>query len=266
MPDIKTTISQQTYYMKMGSGPVLILLHGFPESSTLWRTIWDELSASYTLIMPDFPGSGESVLERDTTISEMAECVAEIMDHENIEKAVIAGHSMGGYVAFAFAELFPQRVAGLSLVHSIASADNEEKKVNRQKAIDLIQKGGKSAFIRQMVPNLFTTGFKQSHPAIVEEEVELDMETEEKALVNYTRAMMNRKDQSGWLDKAPFPMQWIIGGEDNIINYKKILDQSAKSGTNFVSFYNNCGHMSMFEAPVQLVSDLGEFVNYCYEH
>jgi pimeloyl-ACP methyl ester carboxylesterase len=265
MPEIKTTVSSRLFYAKSGNGPALVLLHGFPESNNLWRKVRDQLSKSFTLIMPDFPGSGGSVLEQDTSISQMADCVAAVLDNEKTGKAVIAGHSMGGYVAFAFAAAYPQKVAGLSLIHSIPQADDEEKVKNRKRSIEIIQKGGKNAFIRGMVPNLFSAGFNQSHPAIVDEQMYLALEIDEKSLINYYQAMIDRKDQSFWLQNTSIPMQWIIGIDDNVIYYKKILEQSIKSGINFVSYYSDCGHMSMLEAPARLTTDLTEFTRYCYE-
>jgi len=265
MPEIKTQISPQLYYRKMGTGPAVVLLHGFPESNHIWSAVWDDLCEQFTLIIPDFPGSGESELEKETSIYDMADCIAEILDNEKIEKAVIAGHSMGGYVGLAFAEKYPGKVIGLSLVHSTTEADDEEKKNTRLKAIELIRKGGKNAFIRQIIANLFSPHFKQAHPEIVEQQTEEALEMEEKSLINYYFAMIGRKDQSFWLKNTSIPVQWIIGMEDNLIYYKKILEQSAKSGINFVTFYNNCGHMSMLEDPNKLINDLKEFINYSYE-
>jgi pimeloyl-ACP methyl ester carboxylesterase len=264
MPEISTAVSSKVSYEKTGSGPVLVLLHGFPESSSLWRNVAPELSKSFTLIMPDFPGSGKSPLEKETSIADMADCVADILKAEGITKAVVAGHSMGGYVAFAFAVKYSDKLAGLSVVHSTPLADDEERKKIRLKAIDVIEKGGKSAFVRQMVTNLFAEDFKQNHPEVVEEQIALAMETDEKALVNYYKAMIGRPDQSFWLQNTSIPIQWIVGMNDNVIPYKKILPQCAISAINFVTFYHNCGHMSMLEMPALPASDLTEFVNYCY--
>ncbi len=266
MPEISTSVSSHLFYRKMGSGPVLVLLHGFPESGTLWRNVWDSLSASFTLIVPDFPGSGNSVLERETTMEEIAACVKAILDAENTDKAVIAGHSMGGYAAFAFAAAYPDRVAGLSLVHSTPDADSEEKKNTRLKVIELILKGGKSAFINQMVPDLFSAGYKRSNPLPVKNQVDEAMLMRDASLINFYRAMIGRKDTTAVLESARFPVQWMLGMEDTVISYKKILEKCHKSGINFVSFYNNCGHMSMFEKPEQLVTDLRYFANYSYDH
>jgi pimeloyl-ACP methyl ester carboxylesterase len=265
MPEISTSASSKLFYRKVGTGPALMLLHGFPEASNLWRKIYEPLSASFTLIMPDFPGSGESALEQNTSIAQMADCVNAIIESEQLERAVIAGHSMGGYVAFTFADQYPQKVVGLSIVHSIPYPDDEEKTKNRLKSIELIQKGGKSAFIRSMIPNLFAEEFKQSQPGVVEEQIALTMPTGAEALINYQQAMIGRKDQRSWLPETSIPIQWIVGAKDNVIYYKKILENCTKSGINFVSFYNNCGHMSMLEAPARLVEDLTEFTTYCYK-
>jgi pimeloyl-ACP methyl ester carboxylesterase len=266
MPEITISVSTRLYYRKMGSGPVAILLHGFPESSSLWRKVWDELAASFTLIIPDFPGSGNSSLDKETSIAQMAECVKAIMDEEHIDKAVIAGHSMGGYVGFAFAEKYPNKVCGLSLVHSTPQADDEEKKETRRKSIDLIKKGAKKMFITQMVPNLFSDAFKHSYPKDIEEQIALALEIEDKSLIAYYNAMIERKDHVNMLQSVLFPVQWVIGINDNIIYYKKILEFCYKSGINFVSFYSNCGHMSMLEAPEKLAPDLKAFINYSYEY
>ncbi|MFI5196144.1 MAG: alpha/beta fold hydrolase [Chitinophagales bacterium] len=262
------TILSPLYYRKMGAGPAVVLLHGFPESGLLWKNIWDKLPASSTLIIPDLPGSGNSKLESETSIDQMAGYVKTIMDIEGIDKAVIAGHSMGGYVALAFADRYPDRVSGLSLIHSTPLADDEEKKKLRLKSIELIRKGAKNTFISQMAPNLFSDAFKRSDPEVVKEQVEQALKMEDNSIVNFYTAMMQRPDRTNVLEKAVFPIQWIAGINDNLISYKKILEQCYKSDINFVSFYNNCGHMSMFEVPGQLISDLREFINYCdtYQH
>ena len=254
------------FYRKSGAGPAVILLHGFPASGILWHNIGEELSASFTVIIPDLPGSGNSPLNTETNISDMAGMVNAIMDHEGIEKAVIAGHSMGGYVALAFAGLYPEKIAGLSLVHSSTEADDEDKKKTRRKSIDLIKNGGKDLFISQMIPNLFSPAFKQSHPLIVKHQVEQSLEMEARGMINFYNAMLTRPDSTELLVNAHFPLQWISGFDDNIIPNKKILGKCHTSGINFVSFYNNCGHMSMLEAPEKLTKDLKDIINYSYQH
>jgi pimeloyl-ACP methyl ester carboxylesterase len=250
----------------MGSGPAVVLLHGFPENGTLWRNVWDTLSSSYTLFIPDLPGSGKSAREKETSMQDMAECVKAMLDAEHVAEAVIAGHSMGGYAALAFAFSYPEMVAGVSLVHSTPAADDEEKRKTRIKSIELIQKGGKKAFISQMVPNLFSTVSRERLSSIINNLVDEGVNMEDESLVNFYRAMLGREDYSDRLESAGFPMQWIIGTEDNLIPYKRILKHCHQSAVNFVSFYHDCGHMGMFEAPEQLEEDLNDFIEYCHYH
>lgn len=252
------------YYSRTSSGPALVLLHGFPESGTLWQNITGNLSGFATLIIPDLPGAGRSPLQKETGIDQMADEIKAILDKEGIDKAVLAGHSMGGYVALAFAVKYPGAVAGISLVHSTPLADDDEKKITRQKSIDLIRKGGKGVFTSQMIPNLFADSFKQKRPEIVKASVDEGMKMNGDSMINFYKAMMLREDTTGILNNAPYPVQWVIGENDNIIPYKKILQFCYRSDVNFVSLYKNCGHMSMFEMPENLARDLRHFTEYCH--
>jgi pimeloyl-ACP methyl ester carboxylesterase len=155
-------------------------------------------------------------------------------------------------------------VIGLSLVHSIPTADDDEKVKTRLKSIELIRKGGKSAFINQMIPNLFAAAFKESHPAMVQGQIVEAMKMGDAGMVNFYNAMIARKDTTDVVRSACFPIQWIIGSDDNVIYFKKILEHCYRSHINFVSFYRNCGHMSMIEAPEKLIDDLRMFVEYSY--
>lgn len=264
MPEISTADGQHLYYRKMGSGPVLLLIHGFPESGSLWENVWDALASTFTLIVPDLPGSGKSTHNGTKSLADMAGGIKAILDSEGIEKAVIAGHSMGGYVGCAFAACYPERLSGLSLVHSTPQADDEEKKKNRQKSVDFIRKGGKRIFLNQMVPNLFADDYIVTNPHIVPEQVDKAMQMEEESIINFITAMMNREDSTAVLGTAPYPVQWIAGTKDKLIDHKKILAHCSRSAINFVSFYNNCGHMSMLEAPGRLAADLGAFTGFCH--
>ena len=206
------------------------------------------------------------MLDKETDIDDMAVCVKNILDAEGIREAVIAGHSMGGYVAFAFARLYPGIVRGLSLVHSTPLADDEEKIKTRLKSIELIRKGAKNAFISQMIPNLFSESFKRSNPAAIKEQIDEAMTMADAGMINFYHAMIGRTDTQHVLEMADFPVQWIVGSEDNVIYFKKILELCYKSPINFVSFYRNCGHMSMIEGPEKLADDLNAFVAYSYNH
>jgi len=262
---INTSAYPVVSYRKYGSGPVIILLHGFPENSGMWHNVFEPLAKQYTLIAPDLPGSGNSVWDAETiSIEQMAESVKLVMDHEQVDIAVVAGHSMGGYTAIAFADLYPERLQGLSFIHSMASADSEEKKETRRKSVELIRKGGKDPFIRQMIPNLFAQSYKEEHPDVIKEQVSRGMEMKPHNLIAFYNAMINRPDRTRILSYLSCPVQWVIGKEDGIASPENVLKQSKLAIVNFVSIYDGCGHMSMLEKPERLVKDFGDFAKYCY--
>lgn len=261
---IQSPLFPNLHYRVMGHGPAIVLLHGFPETGKLWSKVWDELAMDFTLIIPDMPGSGESSrCTESLTMELMADAVAWIMDVEHINDAIIAGHSMGGYVAMAFAEKYPLRLKGLVMVHSIASADPEEKKEQRRKSISLILKGGKQAFVRQMIPNLFSKTYKKNNFDELRLHTEDALQQSAESLADFYNAMIMRPDRVKVLADAVFPVLWLIGREDAIATSAKVLQQSTLANVNFVSVYDDCAHMGMIEQPVKLQQDIAAFAGYC---
>ncbi len=255
------------HYTTEGEGHPLLLLHGFPNDGRAWHTISPELAKYYKLIIPDLPGAGNSALpETPLSIHYMAKAVAELLDREQADKVVVAGHSMGGYVAMELASLFPQRVKGLSMVHSLASADSESKKENRKKSIALIQKGPaeKRMFLKGMAQNLFAAEFARQNPDAVHQVVDNGDRLSSDALAAFYTAIMERTDKLEFLKQAAFPVQWIIGEEDTATTMEDMLKQCSIAPVNDVVIYPACGHMSFAELPDRLIGDLVRFGQFCY--
>ena len=122
------------HYHKQGTGPVIVMLHGFLESSTMWQKIAAVLAKENTTLMIDLPGFGQSgMLEKTHTMENMAIMVCELLAFENFQSATLLGHSMGGYVALAFGELFPEKIEKLILLNSSPSPDSISRKENRNR-------------------------------------------------------------------------------------------------------------------------------------
>jgi pimeloyl-ACP methyl ester carboxylesterase len=187
-----------------------------------------------------------------------------VLDNEGVDSAVVAGHSMGGYVAMEMAYKYPEAIKGLMMIHSIASADTEEKKEQRRKAIALIGKGGKEAFVKQMIPTLFSHVTVETHPDIVANQLAEALKTPAQSLIAFYNAMINRQNRVEVLPTATFPVFWAIGNADNLIPKEKIMQQSMLSSVNFVELYKDSGHMAMLEEPEQLTVDMIEFSSYCH--
>ncbi len=250
-------------YRKTGSGPAIVLLHGFPVSSLLWSRVWDKIGEHNTVIAPDLPGSGGSAGIPNLSMELMADTLKAILDAEGIGKAIVAGHSMGGYVATAFAAKYPDMVSGIAMVHSIASDDIEEKKETRRKSIALIEKGGKEPFVKQMIPNLFSPNSSQLHPEWVQEQIIEGLKVPAESLTAFYNAMINRENHTETLSNAEFPLLWVAGKEDGVTPLDKVIQHSMLASVNFVEVYDNCGHMSMIEQSERLADDIKEFSKYC---
>lgn len=260
---ISTNVFESLQYRKTGSGPAIVLLHGFPVSSLLWSRVWDKIGEYNTVIAPDLPGSGGSAGIPNLSMELMADAVRAILDAEGIAKAIIAGHSMGGYVSTAFAAKYPDMVSGTAMIHSIASDDTEEKKETRRKSIALIEKGGKEPFVKQMIPNLFSPNSSQLHPEWVKEQIEEALKVPAESLTAFYNAMINRENHTETLSKAAFPILWVAGKDDGVTPLDKVIQQSMLASVNFVKVYGNCGHMSMIEQSERLAGDIIEFSKYC---
>ena len=254
------------FYRKAGNGYPVVLLHGFPNDGTAWDTIQAALAHKYLLLIPDLPGAGKSPLPATAlTLGLMAGAIKEMLEAEKIEKAIIAGHSMGGYTALEFASMYPQNVAGISLVHSSAFPDTEEKKETRKKAIQLILKGDteKETFLRAMAANLFAPSFIERHPDTVNKIVRKGMELPGENLAAFYTAIMQRTDKTKLLLQASFPVHFIAGDEDTAVPVNDVLAQCHLAQVSKISLYKSCGHMSMEEMPATLTKDLLDFFRYC---
>lgn len=263
---INTPKYPELYYRISGTGPAIVLLHGFPLDGSIWDEVVEGLSANYTVIVPDIPGAGKSSFTgTGLSIEDIAETVKLILDEEKIGTAIVAGHSMGGYAALAFAENYPDAIQGLGLIHSTATADNDEKKEQRRKSIALFEKGGKDAFIRQMIPTLFAEQNREHYSATIKELTEMALLTESKSMIAFYNAMINRPDRTSVLKGAKMPVLWAIGQDDGIIPYKNLMQQTSLANVNFVYTYEDCGHMGMIEVTEGLVDNIKSFAAYCYK-
>lgn len=250
-------------YYKEGKGDVVVLLHGFPMDKNIWLDLIPVLSSNHQVIAIDIPGLGNSNALFINAIHTIADQIHDLLQHERVDKAVFIGHSMGGYIALAFSKQYSEMVKGLSLVHSTLKADTEEKKIMRLKVIDLINRGGAKAFLRELFPSLFAADnriiFKLEWDALYNRHQTISPAS----LIALYEAIMNRKNyaETTWNE---FPMQWIIGEQDQLLDSKDLIAQALQSDKSFVSLYPACGHMSLIENRAQFEKDILEFTNYCY--
>lgn len=254
-------------YQVAGQGPAVVLIHGFTDNSLLWEPQVAFLKEHYYVITPDLPGSGRSPLAHPLSIESMAAFVEAILLAEGIGKAVVIGHSMGGYTALALAEKSPQLLQGLGLFHSTARADSDEKKETRRKSIDALEQYGAEPFVRQTQPNLFSPATRAQRPEIVAASVQAATASCSKdTLVAYTRAMMQRPDRTQVLQQVKVPVLFIIGKDDSAVPPDNVLPQVSMPGVSSIHIFENTGHMGMLEKQEECNLILQQFTRFCQSY
>lgn len=249
-------------YRKTGKGKALILLHGFGEDGHIWDKQVAILEQSMMVIVPDLPGTSKSGRwnKSDIEITDFAAAILAILDAEAIHSCCLLGHSMGGYITLAFAELYPERLEGFGLVHSTAYPDSDEKKGNRLKAIALMDQYGAGAFLRNTIPTLFSAKFKKEHPDQVLSQIKHAEGFDTKTCQQYTLAMRNRPNRSFVLESNPLPILFVIGTEDIAAPLADLLGQVKLPLFASIHILENVGHMGMIEAAETMTKHILEFV------
>jgi len=182
---------------------------------------------------------------------------------EGIKKCVFIGHSMGGYVALAFAKLYPEKLDGFCLFHSQPNADTPDKKEARNKAINFVKKNGNGPYFKGLIPMLFAKGFVKNNEEIVNEIVAAGSAMKPEGVIYQLQAMRDRPDNQSVLINAQVPVCFIVGKEDIAVPTKNSLNQTFLPQVSDIHILQNVGHMGMYEATEQTVGILKEFIQFC---
>jgi pimeloyl-ACP methyl ester carboxylesterase len=252
----------QLHYRKIGVGAATLLIHGFGEDGNVFNQAIKHLPEQGTLLIPDLPGSGESEAwpAAEPSLNDFALALDAILEKEGIEKCSVMGHSMGGYISLAFAEKFPEKMVALGLLHSTAYADSTERIQKRKQAIDFIKREGAAAFLRISLPGLFAPAFREQGKAAIDALLTSMKQVSGTTFIQYYRAMMQRPDRSNLLKAAPYPVMFIIGQEDEIVQPADTLQLADITANAYIHVLDNVGHMSMLEAPEAFTHLLVEFM------
>jgi pimeloyl-ACP methyl ester carboxylesterase len=252
------------YYTSGGEGNTVVLLHGFAEDSSIWDGFASQLSTHYNLIIPDLPGTGKSTLPGGTQVGleDYAESIHFILARENVENCCMIGHSMGGYIALAFAEKFPDMLDGIGLFHSSAYEDDEQKKATRNKAIQFIREKGSMAFLKTSIPGLFADEgeSKNAIAQLIEKATQFSPE----ALIQYYQAMIARPDRTKVLKDALFPVLFMMGAHDKAVPFEQSLQQSYLPAQSHIHILRNSAHMGMLEESEKSFNSLAHFLHSVY--
>ena len=252
-----TRITFETF----GKGSAIVLLHGFLESSFMWKDIVPALSKKHKVVTIDLLGHGSS--ENHGYIHSMedqAKIVKSVLNHLKLRKYVIVGHSMGGYIALAFAKLFPKNIKGICLLNSTALPDSKEKKTNRDRAIKAVKENYKT-FIKVAVPMLFSDKnrilFKKDIQNCIKDALRMNPQGITAAL----EGMKIRENQTKLYVNSNYPIHMVISKEDPALDYKSLIHQT--KNTKVTTSELPDGHMSYIENKTEVIKILSNFIKSC---
>jgi pimeloyl-ACP methyl ester carboxylesterase len=240
--------------------PVLVLLHGYPFDHTMWYGVIASLGSGTKVLAPDLPGFGQApVPEEEPSLDLMADAVVRVMDENEVPKAVVAGMSMGGYVALAFAEKYPTRLAGLGLINTQAAGDTEEVRTSRRAMIARVKNEGVAPAAQALTPKLFAPG-KATNPDYLAFPNDGATKAGVAGVSWALEAMARRPDRMHVLKELKIPVLVLHSSEDQIISVEKgrAMCQAAADG-NFV-LLKGVGHCSPIEAPEVVAQALRRLV------
>ena len=250
-------------YREFGEGPgdPLILLHAFPLDSRMFEPQTKALAGLRRLITPDYPGFGRSPrIPAQPDVRYYAEGVRGLLDRLALERVVLGGVSMGGYVAFECLRLFPQRVSGLVLANTRAEPDSEEMKENRKKMARRVADEGVGVLVELQMGRLLSRNTFEGNEEVVEKVRAMILESNPNGVVAALGAMRERPDSTPLLGKIGVPTL-IIGGEEDEISSPEIMGAMAEKipDSRHVTL-SGAGHLSNLEAPEGFNAALKEFL------
>ena len=251
----------KVYHRKFGR-PV-VFLHGFLESSDMWFILCSQLSKHFNPILIDLPGHGATDgIGYSHAMELQAALVNFVLIKLRKRKVVLLGHSMGGYVALAFADKYPDKLKGLALVNSTARADSSARKANRDRGIALC-KAKPQHFIRQSIPLLFQEHHRSSLKAEIKGLVHQALKMNKKYVIASIQGMKSRSSREIILKFPPYPILFVAGKKDPVIPWSSSAVQMKSSDAITPLVFEEGGHMSFLETPDELYTGIRKFLYQC---
>lgn len=246
------------HYCEKGKGSTLVLLHGFLENLTMWQPYFDTLSHKHRVITIDLLGHGNTeCMGYIHTMEDMADAVFALISDLKLRKITIIGHSMGGYVALAFAELYPDHIKGIVLVASTSRADSPERRINRDRAIELIKRNS-ATFINIAISNLFGEEERTTYLKEIENVKAQALQMPIQGIIAALEGMKIRADREVILHFAPYPITLITGKKDTVMPYEENITQITDTKVKLISLSG--GHMLHIENKDELQDSLLQFI------
>lgn len=246
---MKTTINgiELGYEILGQTGQPIVLIHGFGLDRSIWRDVASRYLANHRVILPDVRGHGESEAPKGVySMTVLAKDIKHLLEFLGVSKAIICGHSMGGYIALAFAENVPERLAGLGLITTRAKPDSEEGRAGRYEMVEKVKEDGSKVLAQSLAPKL------SQDEAIVYRMKEMIAQTPANGIIGALKGMAERPDRRDLLPKIKVPALVVAGEADQIINLQDAEQMARALPRGEFLAIKGAGHMPMLETKSEL--------------
>ena len=243
-----------------GDGPAVLFVHGFPLDRTMWRDVMTTLT-SWRRIAPDLRGAGLSdVPETGYSMAEYADDLAALLDVLEVERTVVCGLSMGGYVTLELLKRHPDRVRALVLANTRSEADTPDAKRNRDEMIRLVEQGGSEAIVDRLIPKLVAPGSFTAMPQVVEQVRTMMASSPPAGVIGALRAMKMREDNTAMLPTIDVPSLVIAGQDDQLISNERSKALADAIPGALFALIPEAGHLTPMEQPRATTRAIAEFL------
>lgn len=244
----------------IGSGKTIVLVHGYLETSEVWESYAGKLARDFRVITPDIPGHGKSdIFEEVHSMEFIAMVLKELLTNLGIKKVYLAGHSLGGYAALAFTELYPHMLSGYCLFHSHPLADSPEALDKREREINLVLAGKKDLMYPDNVSMMFAKPNLEKFNTALQRSKKIASSVSGSGIIAVLKGMMARPSRVSVMEKGQVPCLWVLGKMDNYINCEIIQTKVKLPSNAEVVILKNSGHLGFIEEEELSVKILGTF-------
>jgi len=246
-----------------GNGDAVVLIHGFPLTREIWNAQASELAKTHRVIRPDLRGMGRSSAPDGPYLMEtLAGDLAAILDALAIERAAIVGHSLGGFVALAFARMYTERVLRLGLICSRLAADSPEMAGFRNDLADRLERENSiEPAVESYIPRLFSDASLQGDPSVIERARGIVSTISPRGAAAMLRGMAQRTESSDIAADLAMPVLIVAGAGDKVVPLGEAQEMRAAFPAARLAVMTSSGHLPMLEEPAALTAELAAFLS-----
>lgn len=247
-------------YSDRGNGDVIVLLHGYLESSLIFEKLAEDLVLHFRVISVDLPGHGKSeTVSENHTMEMMAHRVRGLLDHLSIGKVLMTGHSLGGYVTLAFLELYSERLSGYCLFHSHPFADTTEAVERRKREQNVVSAGKKHLMYPGNIEKMYSPLNLNKMKGELIRSNGIAAQTPDEGIIAMLNGMINRPSRQALLEEGRVPLLWILGIHDQYIDFRKTTEAVVLPGNASLTTLFDSGHLGFIEEPERSLNLISDF-------